>query len=264
MLDEAVRDGLIPINPAKNRAKRSLNRNAFRIQPAEQASPRARHPRYGHLDEARGRLRQNRPVLLGLVMLAALLAARSSEVSGLQTGDVRFDKNPVVIARQTYPGKGGLITKQTKGRKERRIFDKLRPILDRLTEGKEPEDHLLVGPKGGALTTATVRDATNWDQIAEDLGLPDLTLHGLRHTAAKWMADAGIPLHVLQEHPRPRLRRNHPRLPAPRRPAPRISRRAGERLPRPLGEGRGTRLAARLHSHCRCTRSPVPPLWSPF
>tara|TARA_B100000378_G_C17966708_1_gene385547 strand:+ start:427 stop:834 length:408 start_codon:yes stop_codon:yes gene_type:complete len=41
VLDEAVRDGLIPINPAKNRAKRSLNRNAFRLQPSEEASPRS-------------------------------------------------------------------------------------------------------------------------------------------------------------------------------------------------------------------------------
>lgn len=41
VLDEAVRDGLIPINPAKNRAKRSLNRNAFRLQPVRML-PRAR------------------------------------------------------------------------------------------------------------------------------------------------------------------------------------------------------------------------------
>lgn len=41
VLDEAVRDGLIQINPAKKRAKRSLNRNAFRGQSAEHASPRA-------------------------------------------------------------------------------------------------------------------------------------------------------------------------------------------------------------------------------
>ncbi len=54
-------------------------------------------------------------------------------------------------------------------------------------------------PKGGVLTTATVRDATNWDKIVADLGLPDLTRHGLRHTGATWMADAGVPLHVLQE-----------------------------------------------------------------
>lgn len=135
------------------------------------------------------------------VMLAALLAARSSEVSGLQAGDVRFEANLVVIARQTFPGKGGLVTKPTKSRKERRvpILEPLRPVLDRLTDGKEPQDRLLIGPKGGALTTATVRDATDWDQIVTDLGLPDLTRHGLRHTGATWMADAGVPLHVLQE-----------------------------------------------------------------
>jgi integrase len=202
VLDEAVRDGLIPINPAKNRAKRSLNRNAFRTQPAEQASPRAHAiPDMGTLTKLADACGQIDQSYSDFVMIAALLAARSSEVSGLQAGDVRFDKNLVVIARQTYPGKGGLITKQTKGRKERRvpILDPLRPILERLTEGKEPEERLLVGPKGGALTTATLRDATNWDQIVKDLGLPDLTRHGLRHTGATWMADAGIPLHVLQE-----------------------------------------------------------------
>ncbi|WP_231579566.1 site-specific integrase [Dermacoccus sp. PE3] len=134
-------------------------------------------------------------------MLAALLAARSSEVSGLQVGDVDFAKNLVVIRRQVFPGKGGLVTKPTKSRKERRvpILEPLRPVLERLTEGKEPEDQLLVGPKGGYLTTATVRGATNWDSIVAKLGLPDLTRHGLRHTGATWMADAGVPLHVLQD-----------------------------------------------------------------
>ncbi len=48
------------------------------------------------------------------------------------------------------------------------------------------------------LTTATVRDATRWDDLVKGLGLQDLTRHGLRHTGATWMADAGIPLHVLQ------------------------------------------------------------------
>ncbi|GAA1137728.1 hypothetical protein GCM10009643_21830 [Microbacterium aurantiacum] len=94
-----------------------------------------------------------------------------------------------------------LVTKPIKSRKERRvpIVEPLRPVLKRLSEGKQPEDSLLVGPKGGYLTTATVRDATDWDSIVAGLGLPDLTRHGLRHTGATWMADAGIPLHVLQD-----------------------------------------------------------------
>lgn len=202
VLDEAVRDGLIVINPAKNRAKRSLNRNAFRSQSAEQESPRAHAipdmKTLNKLAKACGKVGQP---YSDFVMLAALLAARSSEVSGLQVGDVQFDKNLVVISRQMFPGKGGLIIKPTKSRKERRvpILEPLRPVLERLTAGKEPEDPLLVGPKGGFLTTATVRDATDWDAIVAKLGLPDLTRHGLRHTGATWMADAGVPLHVLQE-----------------------------------------------------------------
>lgn len=99
------------------------------------------------------------------------------------------------------PGEVHLVTKPTKSRKERRvpILEPLRPVLERLTEGKRSEDALLVGPKGGYLTTATVRDATDWDSIVAKLGLPDLTRNGLRHTGATWMADAVIPLHVLQD-----------------------------------------------------------------
>ncbi|OJU41521.1 MAG: site-specific integrase [Microbacterium sp. 69-10] len=202
ILDEAVRDGMLTTNPAKNRAKRSLNRNAFREQSAEDASPRAHAiPDLATLNKLAGACAEVHQSYSDFVMLAALLAARSSEVSGLQAGDVRFDKNIVIISRQTFPGKGGLITKATKNRKERRvpILDPLRPVLERLTEGKEPENRLLVGPKGGVLTTATVRDATNWDELVAKLDLPNLTRHGLRHTGATWMADAGVPLHVLQD-----------------------------------------------------------------
>lgn len=75
-------------------------------------------------------------------MLAALLAARSSEVSGLQIGDVDFSKNLVVVRRQVFPGKGGLVTKPTKSRKERRvpILEPLRLVLERLADGKQPDD----------------------------------------------------------------------------------------------------------------------------
>ena len=64
VLDEAVRDGLIQINPAKNRAKRSLNGNAFRGQSAEQSSPAgARDPRHEDPQPARQGVRQGPPVL---------------------------------------------------------------------------------------------------------------------------------------------------------------------------------------------------------
>ena len=58
---------------------------------------------------------------------------------------------------------------------------------------------LIVGPKGGVVTTATLRDATNWDQLVNGLDLAGLVRHGLRRrTALTWMADSGVPLYVLQ------------------------------------------------------------------
>lgn len=106
VLDEAVRDGLLTINPAKNRAKPSLNRNAFRGQSAEQCSPRAHAipdmKTRNRLARACGKVHQS---YSDFVMLAALLAARSSEVSGLQVGDVDFGKNLVVIRRQVLPAR---------------------------------------------------------------------------------------------------------------------------------------------------------------
>lgn len=119
-------------------------------------------------------------------MLAALLSARGSEVAGLRVGDVDWTTKIVTIAQQTYPGQGGLVTKATKGRQARPvpILKTLEPVLKRLTEGRAPEEPLLRGPKGGVLTTASIRRATHWDSLVVELGLPNLKRHGLRHTGA--------------------------------------------------------------------------------
>lgn len=92
------------------------------------------------------------------------------------------------------------MTKETKGRRRRSvpIIEPLRGTLIRLTAGRKPDERLLMGPRGGVITTATLRDATRWDELVTDLGLNGLVRHGLRHTALTWMADAGVDLHLLQ------------------------------------------------------------------
>ena len=142
-----------------------------------------RHPSYGDI-----------------VTILATTALRISEVSGLQVGDVDLGGGLLHVSRQTYPGRGGLVTKQTKGRRRRTVpvIEPLRPTLARLTVDRDPEERLVTGPRGGVITTATLRDATGWDQLVADLGLPGLVRHGLRHTALTWMADAGVELHLLQ------------------------------------------------------------------
>ncbi len=201
VLDEAVRDGLLSRNPAKDRARRSRVGHARTHRdgsdPRDLALPdvatlnalvvevvaRGRHQCWGDM-----------------VTLLATTAMRISEVSGLVVGDVDLDAGLMHVGRQTYPGRGGLITKTTKGRRRRvvPIIEQLRPTLARLVDGRSAGERLLTGPKGGVITTATLRDATGWDELVESLGQGSLVRHGLRHTALTWMADSGVSLYVLQ------------------------------------------------------------------
>jgi integrase len=44
-----------------------------------------------------------------------------------------------------------------------------------------------------------LRDGTHWDEVATALGFEHLRRHDLRHTDLSWMADAGVPFHVLRK-----------------------------------------------------------------
>ncbi|MEU1729397.1 hypothetical protein [Nonomuraea sp. NPDC005692] len=63
----------------------------------------------------------------------------------------------------------------------------------------DPEARLLTGPRGGRISTAVLRDATHWDEVVTQLGYEHLRRHDLRHTGLTWMADGGVPLHVLRK-----------------------------------------------------------------
>ncbi|KJL26489.1 Tyrosine recombinase XerC [Microbacterium azadirachtae] len=197
VLDVAVRDEVIPSNPARTRARRTYGKDDNRQTGGFRVLAIPDLDTLNRLAEGCGEIHQS---YSDHVMLCALLSARGSEVAGLRVGDIDWANRVVTIERQTYPGKGGLVTKETKGRRTRYapILDTLEPILIRLSAGKEPDEPLLRGPRRGVITTATLRDATNWDALVTNLGLENLKRHGLRHTGATWLADSGVPLHVLQ------------------------------------------------------------------
>lgn len=81
------------------------------------------------------------------------------------------------------------------------IIAEIRPLvarrLDAITD--DPMARLFTGPRGGRITTAVLRDATHWDEVVTELGYSYLRRHSLRHTGLTWMADAGVPVHVLQK-----------------------------------------------------------------
>ncbi|WP_152363718.1 site-specific integrase [Microlunatus speluncae] len=200
VLDEAVRDELLKRNPARDRARR---KTVGRQPDDDVANPRdLALPDVETLNRlADAAVKKGQHKCWGdVVVILATTAMRISEVAGLLVGDIDLDQGIVPVVRQTYPGRGGLVTKATKGRRTRDvpIIDPLRSTLERLTFGRPADARLLVGPRGGVITTATLRDATDWDTLVTNLGFPGLVRHGLRHTALTWMADSGIELDILQ------------------------------------------------------------------
>lgn len=194
VLDEAVRDEIITRNPMKDRAHRR-----YRVREAPQfESPVPTLTNVGLIAAACAEAHQSYG---DHVMLSAFLAARTSEVAGLLVGDVDWANRIVTIERQCFPGAGGLSIKPPKGHRARRvpIIESLEPVLRRLTMQRERNLPLLRGPRGGVITTAALRSATDWDALVASLGFPGLRRHDLRHAGATWFANAGVPIHVVSD-----------------------------------------------------------------
>jgi integrase len=80
------------------------------------------------------------------------------------------------------------------------LIEEIRPMVrERLRAAKTSNAWLFVGPKGGRISTAVLRDATHWDEVVASLGYEHSVRHDLRHPGLTWMADAGVPVHVLRK-----------------------------------------------------------------
>ncbi|HEY0689752.1 MAG TPA: tyrosine-type recombinase/integrase, partial [Kribbella sp.] len=137
-----------------------------------------------------------------VVLFAPCAAARIGEVSGCRVGDINRTDWTWMVRRQTTTGPGGLVDKGTKGRRARAvpITEEIRELVERRIAASDGtrDARLFVGPRGGRISTAVLRDATHWDDVVNLLGHEHLRRHDLRHTGLTWLADAGVPLHHLQ------------------------------------------------------------------
>jgi integrase len=203
VLEQAVRDGIIDRNPARV----SGWQREYQQAEDELDDPRSLAlPDWGTLTTlADALVAKSSGRFAGwgdVVKFEAGTAARIGEVSGVQAHDINRDTWLWTVRRQTTPGPGGLIDKGTKGKRARTvpIIEELREMVgQRLDTAEEPSSRLFTGPRGGRISTAVLRDATHWDDVVTALGYERLRRHDLRHTGLTWMADAGVPIHVLQK-----------------------------------------------------------------
>jgi integrase len=204
VLEQAVRDGIIE----HNRARITGWQREYQLAEDELDDPRSLAlPNWDALEHLAAALVARSagqyPGWADVVEFTACTAARIGETSGVRRADI--DRKTWIwnVRRQTTPGPGGLIDKGTKGKRARPvpIIAEIRPLVERRLDSisDDPMARLFTGPRGGRITTAILRDATHWDEVVTMLGYGYLRRHGLRHTGLTWMADAGVPVHVLRK-----------------------------------------------------------------
>jgi len=171
--------------------------------PAEKISlPRVRQPekrflthqQVAELAEAVG------PEYRLVVLFLAYTGLRWGEMAALRVRRLDFLRRRALVVESVTPVKGVMTFGPTKGHERREV-----PIprflledLARQVAGRKPGDLVFTGMRGAALRYPVFqRGALN--QACERLGIPRLTPHELRHTAASLAIASGADIKVVQQ-----------------------------------------------------------------
>jgi integrase len=135
-----------------------------------------------------------------VVLFLAYTGLRWGEMAALRVCRLDFLRRRALIAESVTPVKGVMTFGPTKGH-ERREVPIARFLLEDLSQhvaGKAPTDLVFTGMRGAALRYPVFqRGALN--QACERLGIPRLTPHELRHTAASLAIASGADIKVVQQ-----------------------------------------------------------------
>lgn len=129
--------------------------------------------------------------LKAIIYLAAFGSLRRGEIGGLKEKNISRDMYTVTISGDMVLGSGGWVYKdfpKTKG--SIRTISLPRFVIDAIPTRDDPEAFIF------DLTPAAMSD--RFKRLADKLGLP-YTLHSLRHFAASFRTDLGIPAKYVQE-----------------------------------------------------------------
>lgn len=133
------------------------------------------------------------------VRMLAYTGLRWGEAAALQVGRINLLRRRLEVVRSAVD-LGGEITYGTPKTHQRREVPIPRSMVDELAvhvSGKEPDDLVFVSPQGMPLRNHNFRRRV-FAPAAASIGVPDLTPHDLRHTAASLAVQAGANVKAVQ------------------------------------------------------------------
>lgn len=134
-----------------------------------------------------------------IVLVLAYCGLRWGELAGLRVKDVDVARRRLSVEQTIISVNSKLFTKPPKDHERRSVPvpSFLMEQIEQWMSGKEPGSLLLTSPQGAALRNRNER--RGWFNSAADaIGVPELTPHGMRHTAASMAIAAGASVLAVQ------------------------------------------------------------------
>ena len=135
-----------------------------------------------------------------VVLVLAYCGLRWSEVAGLKVGRIDLTKRRLQVAEAVTEVDGARLVWGTPKTHEARSVPIPAFVLDDLARhmaGKSAGELVFTAPDGGVMRNRNARRAW-FDRAAAQIGVPDLTPHELRHTAASLAVSAGANVKAVQ------------------------------------------------------------------
>lgn len=183
MLDDAVKDGRLPRNPAAGVDLPRLPSSERRYLTHEQVDA---------LADAAGPYRV-------LVLVLAYCGLRWGEVAALKVRRVDLMRGRIAVVEAVADVDGDLVVGTPKSHQQRSVSVPrfLRDDLAEHMAGKGPDDLVFTSPRGDMLRVQNFRRGY-FDRAAVEAGVEGLVPHELRHTAASLAVSAGANVKAVQ------------------------------------------------------------------
>jgi integrase len=183
ILEHAVRAGRLPRNPAGGASlPKALPRDKRFLDHAEVQRLAAAAGDYGLVVE-----------------MLVFTGLRFGELAALRVARVDLLRRRLEIAESVTEVNGATVfgTPKTHHRRSAPIPRSLVDELARVVAGRAPGELLFTSPEGGVLRVGNFRKRI-FDRAAREAGLPGLTPHELRHTAASLAVSSGANVKAVQ------------------------------------------------------------------
>jgi integrase len=198
VLKQAVKEGLLPRNPAEVTSPPAIKNKQMR--------PLTEEELLKFFDAAKD------DRLYAAYVVAATTGLRRGELLGLCWDCVDFEKGIITVKRQLLILKNGLTleeTTKTKSGKRTVVLPedtirelkahRKRQVQEKLLLGEIYQDHNLVFCKSDGTPLDPREFTKHFQRLLKKAGLPEIRLHDLRHTYATLLLKKGVPAKIVQE-----------------------------------------------------------------